>query len=342
MSYPKPLKEKTLERLYADAHLNKKQIDFLHSFVSACANLYGAITAIDAWDVYKELSSMAETVPLRRRDVYAALGIFRREPAPFYIFEVDEVYSEEKRSDGQRIIVSKDLMSNGYYKFTHLYNVMKTSVGKPFYVPKNLLEYETMPENKYERKLLDMLGRLRSTLSEYEDRFGHVHTCEYTGKLLKDFSFISGGEAFELRCLRGEVEGCKAHPEKAAELEAELNSITAAQYLVNNLKWQNTVGHFLPTKIIEYFFDDLTKMGVVLSDDKQVNEILAAIQNMLNNQNLWRNHGWTPNELQKRMQPSNFLTISFSPGIQKAFADNTIDKNELVKKLKETGVEVIE
>lgn len=35
-------------------------------------------------------------------------------------------------------------------------------------------------------------------------------------------------------------------------------------------------------------------------------------------------------------------SVSFGSGIQQAFADGTIDKDEVIKKLKEMGIEVIE
>lgn len=60
-----------------------------------------------------------------------------------------------------------------------MYCVMDTVKDKPFFVPSNLLDYVTIPGNKYERELLDMLGRLKCTLSQYEDKWGHKHACKY-------------------------------------------------------------------------------------------------------------------------------------------------------------------
>lgn len=342
MPYPKPLSKKTLDRLYAEAGLNEAQVDFVRRFCSACAALYGTIFAGEAWKVYKELSSKTETVLLRRKDMYAALGILRREAVPFYVYEVDEVYSEEKPSDSERIVANRELVLGGYYRFTYLYHVIEASAGKPFFVPENLLEYETVPETKYERELLKILEQMKSAMPEYKDGLCHTHRCKYTGKLLKDFSYIDSAAAYELKRLRGEFDNCKGNAEKAAEFESELNSVNAAQYLVNKLKRQSSIGYVTVAASIGYFFDDLNVMGVAFSDESQINKIVKAINDMHNNQNLWCNHGWTPRALAMLTPRRGVPTISFGAGIQKAFADGAINKKELTEKLKEIGFDVEE
>ena len=69
MSYPKPLSEKSLKRLYTQTGLSTEAYDFLHSLFAACANLYGAIALRDVWSVYRELKSEAPRI--RRQDLVA-------------------------------------------------------------------------------------------------------------------------------------------------------------------------------------------------------------------------------------------------------------------------------
>ncbi|MBE6908997.1 MAG: hypothetical protein E7474_05270 [Ruminococcaceae bacterium] len=340
MSYPKPLSEKSLNRLYSEAGLNEIQISFLHDFFAACANLYGVITAEDAWDVYRELSSKAETPRLHRKDMYAALGILRRESVPYYVFEADEVYTEEPRADKLRIVALREIVPQKYARFWDLYHILEASDGKPFYVPENLLTFVTMPESRYEQELLGLLGNLKATLSEYEDNQGRMHPCKYQGKFLKGFAFVSADDDFELRILRGEVDGFKGNSKKAEEYEKQINSVTADRYLVNGLKWRNSIGHFPPSKSIEYFFDSLTEMGVVLPS-KQSEKLLALITDMNNNQHLWCNHGWTPSDLSAQFSGSVRPMLSFGPGIQQAFANGSMDRTELERKMKELGIEVL-
>lgn len=342
MPYPKPLSEKSLDRLYTASGLTGKQIGFLRDFFSACANLYGVIMAEQAWDVYKELSSKTKTVRLRRKDMYAALGIFRREPTSFYVFEADEVFSAEPRSDRYRVVALRDLISSGHGKYMELYQVMNTAGGKPFYTPENLLEYTVVPESRYERELLNLLEGLKSTRSEYEDKWGVCHPCQYTGKYLKDFSYVDAFEDFELHRLRGEIDGFKGNPKKAAEYEAQINSVTAAQYLVDSLKRRSNIGAVSPATSLEYFLDDLNAMGVTLSSEKEFNELARTVNDMHNHQNLWCHRGWSPRALFGQVEMRGKPTVSFGPGLQKAFADGTMDQDEIVQALKEMGLDVLE
>ena len=339
MPYPKPLSPKSIDRLYSEANLDDSQIRFIHSFATACANLYGAIFAEDAWKVYLELSKKTETVRLHRGDMYAALGILRRETVPFYVFEVDEVYYEEKREDKFRLIASRELVGTGQRRFSELYSVMENAAGRTHYVPQNLLDYVVMPKSKYELELLKVLENLKCTASEYETAWGTVIPCKYKGKNLKEFSYIGDYEEFELQRLHGEIEGYKGDEKKAAEFEKKINSINAAQYLLNRIKRYNTIGNLSPSKIIQYFIEDLSEMGVEPSV-KKMNDIMNAVMNMFNNQHLWCLSGWTPTELSKTLKPVGQPTISFGPSLQKAFANGDMDRKEIVKMLEAKGIKV--
>ncbi len=340
MTYPKPLSKKSIDSLYQNAEISPEQRDFILKFVSACAELYGDVAAEDAWNVYMELSSKTETVRLHRRDFYAALGILRREKVPFYVFEADEVYSQEKREDKSRIIASKKLVRKGKRKFDLLYALDENTVGKPFYVPKNLLSYDPSAQDKYEKELIKVLEGLKCTAEEYT--FGsQVLPCKYTGKYLKDFSYIDGADEFKLKCLSGEVEGYKANEKKAEELKKELYSINAAQRLVKELRFFSSVGMFSPSEELQDLFDALTELGVEPSVNK-AKMIADAAVNMLNNQRLWCNCGWTPLELGRELDGGGKQAVTFGPGMKKAFERGDIDRDELVKLLKDMGIETAE
>ena len=96
MSYPKPLSEKSLNRLYMQAGLSTETCAFLHPLFAACANLYGTIALRDVWSVYQELKS--DVPRIHRRDLIAFSAIVRREVQPYRVYEIEELYTEEPLS----------------------------------------------------------------------------------------------------------------------------------------------------------------------------------------------------------------------------------------------------
>lgn len=107
MSYPKPLSEKSLKRLYTQARLSTEACDFLHSLFAAAANLYGAIALRDVWSVYRELKSEAPRI--RRQDLVAFSAIVRREVQPYRVYEIEELYTEEPHNNLDRHTVRRNL-----------------------------------------------------------------------------------------------------------------------------------------------------------------------------------------------------------------------------------------
>ena len=72
--------------------------------------------------------------------------------------------------------------------------------------------------------------------------------------------------------------------------------------------------------------------------------IAYSVQNYtpINGSRLWCLRGWKPNELADMHGNSGVPSISFGPGLQQAFADGTMDKGDLVRKIQELGWKVIE
>lgn len=342
MSYPKYLSMKSLEKRYRDAGISESKIQFLKDLCLSCMNLYGVIHAEQIWDVYKEFSEKTAAPKIQRKELYTALGIFRREDLPYYVFEADEIYTEEPRTDKYRLLVSKQLVGGGYGKYTSVYRLIENALDKPFFVPENLLEYKEPVPDERKQKLIEWLSVLSCTQKEFETRYGKTYPCAYTGKKLGEFSFISRDDDFELRYQRGEIEGHKGNAKYADELEAELNSMTAAERLVRDYTWRSHIGAVKPMDSLKYFMDDLSEMGVLLTED-QANYLIRSLMDYHNHLHLWCNCGWTPAEMTKRIFGSGQVMpqIQFGPGMEKAFADGNLDREELVRKLKEMGLDVL-
>ena len=92
MSYPKPLSQKTLDKMYKESGLSKEKIEFLGKLFDGAAALYGIITLKDLWNVYKEYAEIVPAIRLHRKDIIAFSSIARREEHDYYIYEIDELY----------------------------------------------------------------------------------------------------------------------------------------------------------------------------------------------------------------------------------------------------------
>lgn len=341
MSYPKPLSEKSLQKMYTQVGINEKNRGFLHQFFLAAANLYGAVYVRDLWGIYKEYASCSGYPKLHRKDFISFSAIARRENLPYYVLEIDEIYSEEPRKELDRCVVLKTIVGEGYGKFTVLYKLQELQWDKPYYLPEDLLSYIEPQINEEEKELQCFLDNLRVEATQSEDRYGKKYECEHTGKCLNEFEFLNSHERFEVEYLDGRISGGpKRNPKK---LDAYLKSRSGPESvkLLRDLKDRIMTGWLDPVKSLRYLLDELNEVGVRLSEE-QIETLIMLINNFQNCSRLWCNRGWTPMELARAMYHDGMpKAISFGPGIEKMIADGAIDRNELVEKLMEMGIQVV-
>lgn len=329
MQYPKPLSEKYIEKLYEQSGLSTDARDFLHRLFAACANLYGAIAMRDVWSIYQSLTNAPR---LRRKDLLAFASIARREEQPYLVFEIDELYKDEPRNELDRHIVSKDLVSNGYGKYHLLYDLMNQIDEKPYCIPDDFLSFAEPTPSGPETALLNFLSGLTSAADECAPKFGKTIPNENKGRKLGEFSFLNADERFG-------VEWLKRPTEKAAYLED--CSGTEAEKIMRFFKRGENIGRNTPMGTLQWILDELTEVGVQM-EEPQVDELLRLINNYHNNSRLWCLSGWKPSELVQMYRGSGPTAISFGPNMQKAFADGSLDREELVREIRKMGLEVIE
>ena len=310
MSYPKPLSEKSLKRLYTQAGLSTEAYDFLHSLFAACANLYGAIALRDVWSVYQELKSEAPRI--RRQDLVAFSAIVRREVQPYRVYEIEELYTEEPHNDLDR---------------------MEGLGNHPYCVPDNFLSYAALSASAEEKSLADFIGNLESTAAECAPRQHKTYPNENRGKKLRAFSFLNLSERFDL-------EYYKKVPATYSALLEEYSG-TEAEKIVRQHRWDENIGRLHTTEIIQNLENELHEVGVRLTE-KQQDTLMRLIVQYHNGSRLWCLRGWKPNELADMHGNSDVPSISFGPGLQQAFADGIMDKGDLVRKIQELGWKVME
>lgn len=329
MAYPKPLSEKALQRLYKGSGLEERAQWFLHDFFAACANLYGAIELRDAWGVYQQISE--DNPKLRRKDLIAFSAIARREERPYYVFETEEVYSEEKHNELSRLIVSKELVRGGYGKFMWLYKVMEQAVNYPPCVPDDFLSYVSPKPEKEETDLLNYLGQLKVTASKGKNYHGQEYPCEHKGKRLREFSFLNSDERFEAEYLQ-------KRPKQQAAFLADCAG-TEAEKILRRLREEDNIGYFSPAESVQHVTEELSEVGVELTL-QQAQELTRLMMEFHNHTRHWSIRGWKPVELRQRFKPQGKPSISFGPGMQKAFASGDMDREEMIRQIRAMGLNV--
>ena len=236
MSYPKPLSEKSLNRLYMQAGLSTETCAFLHSLFAACANLYGTIALRDVWSVYQELKS--DVPRIHRRDLIAFSSIVRREVQPYWVYEIEELYTEEPHNDLDRHIVSKELIGAGYGKMFSFYALMDERDDRPYCVPDDFLSYAEPTASVEEKSLADFIGNLKSTAMECAPKQRKTYPNENRGKKLNEFSFLNLNERFNL-------DYYKKVPATYSALLAEYSGTEAEKIMRFHRRAEN-VGHLRP------------------------------------------------------------------------------------------------
>ena len=303
MPYPKPLSEKSIEKMYKKMGLPVAACDFLHSFFAACANLYGAISLRSAWQIYGELKDAPK---LRRKDLLEFASVVRREEQPYYVFEIEELYSAEKHNELDRHIVSKELVYVGYGKFHLFYALMEVLDNRPYCVPDDFLSYAAPAPSKYETDLLNYLADLESVTDACIPKYGRSIPNEHKGMKLGEFSFG-----------------------------------TEAEKLLRFFKRGENLGRRANVATVQWFIDELEEVGVEMTQEK-IKSISSLTTDYHNNSHLWCLSGWKPSELAALYHGDGPMSISFGPGMQQTFADGHLDKEDLVRGIRRMGLEVID
>ncbi|MCI7607440.1 MAG: hypothetical protein MSS69_11890 [Spirochaetales bacterium] len=297
MAYPKPLSQKTLDRMYKESGLTEAKIAFLRNLFDSAAALYGVITLNNLWGVYKEYSHYNTVVSIHKKDIITFSSIARREPHDYYIYEIDELYALEKRREQERYIILReviDLMSiHAFYRIEEL------TQSKLYNVPENLLDLKGHVVSEEEEKLVHYIENLKADSSVLKYSYNKTIPSPHQGKKLKDFSYTTHMEQFEIDWLSGKREdGHKTYKEKQLKEFLRIHSGTTAEKIFREFRIRIFTGWDDVSYSISKLMKDLEEVGVLLSE-KEIKELDVLITDFINNSHLYATCGMTPRELSK-------------------------------------------
>lgn len=339
MTYPKPLSEKTLLRMYEKANINEKKSEFLHNFFLASANLYGIVVLRHLCDIFEEVSKEYKVNDITKEDLISFSAIARREDAPYYVYEIDELYSEEKRCELDREIVHKSLVTPMRKKSMY-YDLAEEQADKPYYIPKKFLSYVNPKISMDEINLLNYLKSLKVTAKTSENRYGRKFTCEHIGKTLGNFSYRSFIENELYDYYNGAYSNHPSKNERYLNEIIENTSGSEAEKLVRRFKKVCNTGCEDLTQCCTDILDEINVVGVQLSE-KQVKKLMNLLMIYNNNSHLWINRGWKPSTLARQSQHDMPTALSLGPGIQKEISEGKINREELEEYCRRFGIDLI-
>ncbi len=294
---PKPLSDKSIQKMLSD--WKPATVDKLHAYYGAFANFYGCLTLGEAWELYKRYDK-----GIKKKEFYDFSSIARREDLPYYILEIDEVYSDEKRDMEERIIAHKSLVGEGYNRFFFLVNleniIYDNSMG--FYLPEDILEYvdhDGMDENKYWKEFSNLINGLKTP----------------EGVTLAESHELTMFERLDVKYYKAEY--------KKKKILDEAEKIPLGERLLETYKRSFHMGWQQPS----YVFTDMDDNGIELSefDKKRIENLYVKI---FDTSNLWFYRGLNPSRLVNVNPTDEGLELSVGPDVLKALQRTDLNADE--------------
>lgn len=335
--YPKPLLQKTLEKRYQK--FNPETREFLRKFFTASAKLYGAVFLDDLHEIYKNLVQERQAKGLDEKAYVEGItwdefvdfsSVARRDgDVNFYVYELQELFSDETNSMGDRMVILKELVGRGYYKFGDLYNLLDNQGDKDFFIPTKFLDYAQDVMTPAGKKLLKFINGLKSTASKVSMLFddidkGAVINNKFRGSYLKNIHSILRRDEILVNNL-DESEIAISDKRRIFNIDGTYRSF--AEQMFSMIVDSEQTAYYRPADELRFYVGELNRMGVELNG-KQMNEFVQLVSEYHNTIRLRVNRGYTALELRQE-SPNLVPKFVFGNGYKEMIKNGDMNLNEL-------------
>lgn len=291
MSYPRPLKEKSIDKMCTEAGLTSEKKDFLHAFFDACASVYGMIGMRDMFTAYRDYSRYRTSVKLHLRDFITYSVIMRRAERNYRVYPYEEVFADGKGEEGDvsNLIIHHDLIMPNPDPFKAVRNLSAhLEENFRYYTDPYFLEYGKGLDGMDEvKELKEFFGELVSSGPVLYQKEKAEKANTHRGAKLKDMPFRPEAEeeAYDLY---------SRNPEKySRKLSAmDANTEKADDVLMHEVRAFQRLG-FMEELLQIRIEAILESAGVKLSgtEEKKLEALLKAYIDVMPSD---RMKGWSP------------------------------------------------
>lgn len=355
ISLPKPISNRALAKEYLNLAVNteyrldynnekgKALIDLFHKYLEAFNNLYGYMYIHFIWDVFCDYEKeMVEKLNVKEEDFLLLTDVIRVENNPYYVLDVDEVFDEEEEASiEERLFVNKKLVRTNatlsLFRFYTIYNIenQRDRDIQP-YVPSKQELFSYLDDNYFDKtpEAYAMKSFLNKLKVSGDSKLLDYYNEPMATRRLKNIVYLEDWKKYYVENSKQEWRRKKYIEEYVKPLADDFFEMIKIRILYGSedaTSLNNTITHIL---------NRLQKLDVVL-DEKNINEFLGLYMNLSNNSHLWSLLGWAPSDLaRERYNPNVVPMIQFGSNMQKMFENGELDKDELVKQIKELGLNV--
>lgn len=325
-------------RLDITTEKGRDNLNLLQKYYNAFSNLYGAIILSDAWYLFKtaeeDITSKRHII---KKDFFAFSEVARYEDHDYFVLEIDELYEEEKNGGAAtRFILNKKLYSKGYARFADYYRLAEEQCNHPLCIvnSEELLSWSQPGFLWFSKEGAALKQFIENLIVDSKSKNVDTNGEKIAGKPLKDFIFWHKIETdFYKYITRAWEKKAYEEQQNIAESEKILRSIE--RYI--NIP----IAYIEVSDKIRYLLEGIEEVGVRITE-KQLKTFLKLFTDFTNKSRHWPLSGWKPIELHVPYNSDTKPAISFGKNMQKAFEDGTLNKEEIMQKIRKLGLDVVE
>ena len=310
----KPYAESTLRKKYRECGVEPDRITVIAEYLMACANFYQILEMKEARKILASQGGVTQeemdaVFPIMERDGFLDFGMINQrdvyEDGDDEMLLIDINFITEENEDFDYVAMSKALLNDKEYDLSDMtrlnwdnfFKLDEARVGKPLYVPKDILPYANPLYYEETPQTLAMKEYLKTNF-----RLNKASTI--------------------LRRIPDE------NGEYRSYSEEEIIDRTVGEMIYDIRNVTIPVSEQFPR-----FEEVLEDMGFKRKKNADMERYVALLQDLNNHTRMPSNRGFTPTEVFMSSEYTKPTQITFGPGMQEMLRSGELDGEEMMRSI---------